>query len=482
MKIKNLLKEIEYQGKIVKNHKVNNLKISSKEVNNNDVFFAIKGSYNDGNKYIKEAIKNGATTIISEIETTNKFNDINYIVVEEITSVIAHIAKVFYNDLTNKYLMIAVTGTNGKTTTTSILYDYFKYKNKKTILIGTNGIKFFDHEIKTDNTTPDILRVYETLAFGIKHGYRTCIMEVSSIGVRENRCKFFNFDIILFTNLSHDHLDYHESICDYAFSKGLLLWSKCKNRTIVIMNKDDKYYNFYLRYLQNMHLSFGKSKANIRLGKYYTSIDYSLFNVYILGKVYFFKTNLIGIFNIYNILAVISILFSMNYDISDFVKFLETYKIANGRMEYLKCKDKNIFIDFAHSPDGFEKVLSFLASNKKSKLIVVFGCGGNRDKGKRKIMGGIAAKYADIIYLTNDNPRYEDENEIINDIIMGINKEKYYVILDRKMAIFEAIKNSDSNDIIAILGKGNEKYQEIKGIKHCYNDKDYINELINNEK
>ena len=482
MKLNMLLKGIRYKGYIVKNHKVNSLKTSSKEILYNDIFFAIKGAYNDGNEYISEAIKKGATTIISEVKATKKNKDINYIIVEEITTVLAYMAKVFYKNLTKKYTMIAVTGTNGKTTTTSILYDYFKCKNRKTILIGTNGIKFFDEEIKTNNTTPDILKIYNTLEYGIKKGYKTCVMEVSSIGIRENRCKFFNFDIVLFTNLSHDHLDYHENITDYAFSKGLLLWKIYGRNTTIIMNKDDNCYKFYLRNLENKHLSFGNNDADIRLEKYYTSISHSLFNVDVLGKEYFFKTNLVGIFNIYNLLAVISILFTMNYDINDFKKFLEAYKLANGRMEYLRYKEKNIFIDFAHTPDGFEKVLAFLAQNKKNKLNVVFGCGGNRDKSKRKLMGSIAAKYADMIYLTNDNPRDEDEKSIIEDILLGINDHhKCKVILDRKKAVFGAIKNSDYDDIIAILGKGNENYQEIKGIKYRYNDKDCLNQLINDE-
>lgn len=465
--------------KVNNNHKINSLKTNSKNVKSNDIFYAIKGSISDGNKYIKDAIKLGAKTIISEeaFNDANNYQEINFIIVEDIRKTLAVHAKVFYQDISKSMTLIGVTGTNGKTTVTTLLYKYFQLLNKKATLIGTNGIYIMNTFYETKNTTPDILELYEILMRSKKNGVNTVFMEVSSHAVKMMRIYGLHFKIALITNLTQDHLDFHKNMDDYRYSKGLFLNSISPDNTVII-NKDIEDFRFFY-YLSNAKvLTYGINPSNYHLIDYKLTIEGSSFIVSINNKVYQMQTKLLGLFNIYNILSFISIIDQLGLFNEKAIEFINSKINILGRMEVIKNKNRYFVIDFAHTPDGVLNVLDFLGSVKKEgNLIVVAGCGGDRDTSKRRVIGDIISRKCNFAFFTNDNPRTEDPEKIIKDILEGVKSNNYAVILDRKMAIEEAYKRSLNEDIIAILGKGNEQYQIINTEKIKFSDKEIVQNL-----
>ncbi|MFA7435573.1 MAG: UDP-N-acetylmuramoyl-L-alanyl-D-glutamate--2,6-diaminopimelate ligase [Bacilli bacterium] len=477
MKINKLINK-----KLINNHKINSLKTNSKYIKENDVFYAIKGSKFDGNIYIEDAIKAGAKTIISEsyFNEKEKYKNINFEVVDDIRKTLAIHAKIFYNDISKRMTLIGITGTNGKTTITTLLYKYFQFLNKKATLVGTNGIYIMNKFYETKNTTPDILEIYEILKKSKESGVNVVFMEVSSHAVKMLRIYGLEFKIALITNLTQDHLDFHKTMEDYRYTKGLFLSSIEANNNAII-NKDVEDYKFF-SYLTKAKLStFGINESNYQLINYKLSVEGSSFVVSINKKVYAFKTKLLGLFNIYNLLSFLSIidimgLFKKYRDKT--IEFIASKINILGRMEVVNNKNRYFVIDFAHTPDGVNNVIDFLNSVKINNLYVVIGCGGDRDKSKRKVIGDIVSRKADFVFLTNDNPRTEDQLSIINDILEGVKTNNYVVILNRKMAIEEAYKRSLNGDIIAILGKGNEQYQIINNEKIKFSDKEIVQALV----
>ena len=471
MRVKTLLNLKE----VVNNHKVNSLKTNSKIIKENDVFYAIKGSNYDGNNYIEEAIKNGAKTIITEdeLKMKNKYKEINFIKVLDVRKTLALHAKKFYKDISKNMTLIGVTGTNGKTTVTTLVYKYFQYLNKKATLIGTNGIYIMNSFYETKNTTPDILELYEILTESKKKGVDTVVMEVSSHAIKMFRVYGLEFKIALITNLTQDHLDFHKSMEDYKYTKGLFLSSIKKNK-VVIINKDMDDAKFFIDLSNAKTYTYGMKDADYQLLDYKLKITGSTFLVKIRKEIYSINTKLLGLFNLYNIIAFLAIVDNLGLFNNKTIEFLNTKINILGRMEVINLDNRYFVIDFAHTPDGVYNVLKFLNQVKENNLIVVLGCGGDRDKSKRKIMGKIATENANLAIFTNDNPRTEDPNAIINDILEGVEKKNYIVILDRKMAIEEAYKRSLNGDIIVILGKGNEQYQIIGNTKYKFSDKEVV--------
>ncbi len=480
MRLKSLLEKIDVHNKILNNHKVNNLEDNSKDCSNNDIYFSIPSYTNDSNKFIDEAIINGAKTIIYEIDIKNKKEYINYIKVDDVKKTIAMAAKVFYKNITSKIKLIGVTGTNGKTTISSLIYDFLCFEGYETMLIGTNGIYFKDNHYNSNNTTPNLLLCNKVIKQALNKGLEYVVMEVSSIGIRELRVAYFDFDIIILSNVTHDHLDYHKTIIDYKFSKALIMNSMDINKNkCVILNKDLDTYKFYNKLCLNKVITYSlENNSDYKATNIIKNLNETKFKLNNSNKSYYFKTSLIGGFNIYNILASTACIKQLGFSITKFTEFLKVYINVAGRMDIVKHHDKTIVIDFAHTPDSVLNALKTLKEYSTRKLTVIIGCGGNRDKTKRSIIGEITCKYADKIIFTNDNPRDEQPLEIIEDIVRNINNQKYEIILDRKTAIYSALDNSLKDEIIAILGKGSEDYQIITGIKYPFSDKQTVKNYI----
>ena len=482
MYIKTLLKKANLSSEfIVVNHYVKGIKDDSRLVGENDVFFAIKGGQTDGKNYIEEAINKGAKTIVYEGKIKKEHHNINYYEVTNIKRILALFCKVFYKDITKKIKMIAVVGTNGKTTISSMLFDYISYSGYDCILIGTNGIYYKESHFHTSNTTPDIIEAYNAIYEAYKNGLKYAVMEVSSIGIRECRVLYFDFDIIIFTNLTHDHLDYHKNITDYKYSKAIMLWDvEFKKNKSVIINSDDENYSFFASMIKTNLITYSiNNDANFIAKNLKKSLTKTEFDVSYKDINYNIKSFLVGGFNVYNLLAVFAAVDFLKLDLNQFVEFLKLYVNVSGRMNKIIHKNKTIIVDFAHTPSSVENVLTNILEFSNNKITLVIGCGGNRDKAKRKIIADLAIKYADKVIFTTDNPRDEDPMDIINDMVSRIPTGKYEVYLDRKEAILKALNDNTKDEVILLLGKGSEPYQIANGIKYPFSDKKVVYDWIN---
>lgn len=454
-------------------HKVNKITINSKCVENNDIFIAIKGSKVDGNGFIEEAIEKGARTIVSENNDISINNsEINIVIVKDLSKFLGLICKRFYGDLSTKVKLVGVTGTNGKTTTATLVYKYYRFLNKNIALISTNGNYINDDYFETSNTTPNIIEIYEVLKRAIKEKCEVVIMEVSSHSIYMNRIFGLTFEIGALTNLTHDHLDYHKTLYDYHYTKIMFL-SKCKN---VILNTD---YLKYVPFMDENILLYGDKKADFEILNIRENIDNTLFEIR-YDKEYFFKINLLAEYNVYNavsFMAIISIL--DGFDFALITSFFKNNISIPGRMEIVN-QTPLIIVDFAHTPDSIERILSFLNKYKKEegKIITVVGMGGARDKKKRKSVGLITTKLSDVSIYTSDNSRNEKTIDIINDIVSGVFDDSYIIEEDRFKAIETAIKMATENDIIAILGRGIEKYLEFDTGNIPFVDKEVVLKLL----
>ena len=442
------------------------LKKDSRKVVPGDTF--VDTTFNK--EYVYDAVKNGASLIISKFKYDN-----NTIIVDD--------PKQYYNEyIYNKYYdkikdltLIGITGTNGKTTTSYIIYEILNKMNVKCAYIGTIGF-YKNNQIRVlNNTTPDIEELYEYLYECSLENIKYVVMEVSSHALDQDRVYGLKYDACIFTNLTEDHLDYHKNMDEYKKTK-MLLFDKLRNKRIAIINSDDCNYKDFM-FDNNYNVKVGKF-GDYKIKNIKLNID-SLDLTFNFKKDYFKHLNLVGKYNAYNYLEAVATLNYLNFDLN---KILEVDVFAPpGRMYLINYKNNKIFIDYAHTPDAMEKVLKSVNEFKKNKIITIFGCGGDRDKNKRSIMGNIASSYSDKVIITNDNPRNENENNIISDIVMGIKKENYEIIKDRKKAIIEGISYLNDNDILLILGKGHENYQIINGKKRYFSDLNTTMEIINSE-
>ncbi len=480
MKIYRVLKNVRNNLEIINNHKVSNISINSKDIEKNCVFIAINGNSVDGHNFINEAINNGAKTILYQNEITKYVEGINYVKVENNKKALGIVCKNFYKDISSRMNIVGITGTNGKTTTSTLIHDFYGFMGIKSTLIGTEGVFINDVKYSTLNTTPDILTIYKILSDSYYIGINKVIMEVSSIAIKELRVYGLNFDIIGYTNLTHDHLDYHKSFTDYLYSKGRFLASFSNSNTKFILNKDDKYFD----------IMYEMSGVNTYTYSYRTNSDYEILNVdyhnfdamdfvlLINGKYVNIHTKFLGLFNAYNITLFIAIILNLNYKMRDIKRFIKYMRYIPGRLERININNKNFIIDYAHTPTGVEEVLKNIRQFTNTKILTIIGCGGNRDVPKRPIIGEIVTRLSDYVILTNDNPRFEDEISIIHDIEQGINTSNYKVIVDREEAIRDAVLNYSDTHLIVILGKGNESYQIINDKHLEFNDKKIVYKII----
>ena len=449
-----------------------NIKTDSRLVMPGDTFVAIKGHTVDGNDFINDAIDRGAKKIVCERGNYN----VETLIVPNTEEYLNNYLIANYSEYFNKVRFIGITGTNGKTTIAYLTSQLLTNNNIKNAYIGTIGYYINSKFIRElPNTTPDILLLYNLILESIENDVRVIVMEVSSHALSLKRIEGITFDICAFTNLTEDHLDYHKSMDKYLESK-LLILKYLKENGIMISNIDDEY---GICFKTNNFKTIGFNESDYQIINYkYKNLTTEIEFKY-LDNIYRVETNLLNKFNIYNYITSLAITNSLGISIDSIISVTNNIYAPSGRNEIISVNGGKAVIDYAHTPDAVEKIISAYIEDKKGKIITIIGCGGNRDSKKRPIMGKIATDLSDYVILTNDNPRCEDENNIMNDIISGIKRNNYEVIFDRREAIKEGLDMIGENDTLLILGKGHEDYQIIGRTKHHLSDKEEVLKYIN---
>ncbi len=480
-----LSKVIKNLDKKYKNIKFNNISFNSKNCKINDIFFAIKGNKFDGNKYIKDAINKGAKIIISNLKFTG-FNKekILFINSKNPRKLLSEVASKIYKQKPKN--IIGVTGTNGKTSVANFYYQILKLNNKKVAAIGTLGVLSDKINFRTNNTTIDPINIHRILKKFKESSIENIIIEASSHGLKQYRLNGINFKTAIFTNLSQDHIDYHKTLKDYLNSK-LILFSKLltKNGNIIFDDKikEAKFLNKITKHRKLIKYSYGKKNSFIKILDIQKINDEKKITFKLKNKIYVLKTSLIGEIQIKNLIFAIIAAHLSRLKIKDILKTIHKIKTIPGRIQKIgKLKNKSkVFLDYAHTPDALKTVIFDIKKEYPlADISLVFGCGGERDKKKRPIMGSIASKFCHKIYLTDDNPRNENPKEIRNNIRKGIGNNKFFEIASRKEAIFKAVNDLKSGDVLIVTGKGHETYQEYKK-KKFFSDKIEILKAIRNK-
>lgn len=478
MKLCELLKGVQLKSKNIDiNIDIENICYNSRNVKQGDMFIAICGYETDGHKYIKNALESGAVAIICE-----KVDDQNipYILVENTRKALAQIASNKFENPSKKLKMIGVTGTNGKTTTTYLIKHILEKSGKKVGLIGTNQNMIGDEIIETERTTPESYELQELFKNMVDKDCTHCVMEVSSHSLVLDRVYNINFEVGVFTNLTQDHLDFHKTMEEYRKAKTKLFEI---SKTGVI-NIDDKASKQIIKDINCDFITYS-SEENKNADAFAYDIDLKSngisFNLKKSGKDVNIKLAIPGQFSVSNSMAAVCACNAMGISLEDCSHALKTACGVKGRVEVVKTNtDYTVIIDYAHSPDGVENILRAVRGFTKGKLISLFGCGGDRDRTKRPKMGAIASDLSDYCIVTSDNPRTENPMVIISDIIEGMKDKKtpYKVIEDRKEAIFYALDNAQKDDVIVLMGKGHETYQEINHIKHHMDEREIIEDYF----
>lgn len=436
------------------------IKIDSRKVVKGDTFIAIRGIKEDGHKYIKDAIKNGADTIVAEYGDY----DVNTIIVSDTKKYLEEYLENNYYDDIKKLNLIGMTGTNGKTTTCFLIYEALNKVNKKCAYIGTLGFFINGKSIDTNNTTPNLYEIYNMLLECLENDCEYVVMEVSSQGISMGRVNTLMFDYVIFSNLTQDHLDYHKTMENYLMSKQKLFTMTRDGYAII--NSDDEYYKYFM--LDNKNITYGKNSKDFKISNIKSNLNGSQF--YLNDILY--STKLVGEYNIYNVSVVIILLKLLGIDnIQEIISYLNPPK---GRMDIIKYNENNIIVDYAHTPDAVEKIIKSVLDLPHNRIITIIGCGGNRDKTKRSIMGSIATKYSDYVIFTSDNPRFEEPESIINDIVQKLDSKNYEINVKREKAIIRGIQMLEKNDILLLLGKGHEEYQVIGDKVIPFSDKNIV--------
>ena len=463
---------------------IEGINIDSRLIKENHLFVAIKGTVADGHKYINKAVELGAKAILCEDIPAEKAEGITYIQVESTEDAVGKCATTFYGNPTSKLKLIGVTGTNGKTTIATLLYNMFRKMGYKVGLVSTVCNYIDDVAVPTDHTTPDPITLNALLGRMADEGCAYAFMEVSSHSVAQKRIGGLKFAGGIFTNLTRDHLDYHKTVENYRNAKKGFFDSLEKD-AFAVTNLDDKNGMFMVQNTKATVKTYSTRtiadfKANI--------IEQHFEGMYldINGKEV--GVNFTGKFNVSNLLAVYGAAIMLGKKAEDVLLILSTLKPVSGRFETLHSPNGyTAIVDYAHTPDALVNVLEsieeVMKSSKKGQIITVCGAGGNRDKGKRPIMAQEAANHSDKVIITSDNPRFEEPQDIINDMLAGLSSEqmkKVISIVDRKEAIRTACMMAQPDDVILIAGKGHENYQDVKGVKHHFDDKEVVTEIFNN--
>ncbi|MBQ3235722.1 MAG: UDP-N-acetylmuramoyl-L-alanyl-D-glutamate--2,6-diaminopimelate ligase [Clostridia bacterium] len=478
MRLSQLLSGIE-TAKILnfKDCEIEDIDNDSRQVFSRSLFFAVNGNNTDGNNFVSDAVKRGAVAVISERENQTH---VPQIIVKDVKKAMAEIAMRFFKPKKDRVKVIGVVGTNGKTTSTFILKSILEEAGHKTGIIGTLGAFYLKAFVEPELTTPDSIGFYKILMDMANAGVEYAVVELSAHAIAQNRTGNLKFEALLFTNCTQDHLDYFKDFSRYEQVKMSVFDNHYCN--FAVINSDDqtglKLINSgkvrTVTYgLENPSDVFAVNVENSKMGvKFVMNLFDDILNV---------SYRSIGRFNVYNCLGASALASAMGVSSQDIVEGIKKVTCVPGRMEFIESYNgADIFIDYAHTPDGLENLLKSLKELTKNRLIVVFGCGGNRDNSKRAVMGEIAGKYADFSIITSDNPRFEDAYQIISEVEKGVRKQtlSYITIQNREMAIGYAVSKLEKGDVLVVSGKGAEEYQEIMGVKLKFSDRETIKDVI----
>jgi len=469
------IKEVKGSTSVMVDH----LTFDSRDVTPSSVFFAIRGTVRDGHDFIPQVIESGCAVVIAD-HLVEVPETVQLVVVEDTSKALPVVAKNFFDDPSSKLKLIGITGTNGKTTTTTLLFNLYRKLGYECGLISTVVNKIGDRDVPTTHTTPNPIVLNGLLAEMVEAGVSHCFMEVSSHAIHQNRIMGLTFSGGAFTNITHEHLDYHKSFKEYisvkkAFFDGLskdafaLTNLDDKNGAVMLQNTAAKKRSFALKTMADYH---GKVLENQFSGLVMTINGTELW------------TRLIGDFNAYNLLTVFGVSQELGDDATEVLTALSELGSVDGRFQYTRSEDGVVaIVDYAHTPDALENVLKTIENirTKNEQVITVVGCGGDRDTTKRPVMAEIACKFSDKVILTSDNPRTEDPEAIIDDMMKGVDAasfRKTLSISSRGQAIKTAVAMAVTGDIILIAGKGHEKYQEINGVRHEFDDIATVQDLL----
>ena len=483
MKLQELLKNIKpttIEGNT--DVEITGVNIDSRKIKDGHLFVAMKGTQVDGHKFIGKAIESGAKAILCEDMPQEKNDRVCYIQVASTEDAVGKVATLFFGDPSKHLKLVGVTGTNGKTTIATLLYNMFRKFGYKVGLLSTVCNYIDDREVPADHTTPDPIELNELLSEMVKAGCEYAFMECSSHAIHQKRIGGLKFAGGIFTNLTRDHLDYHKTFENYRNAKKAFFDGLPKT-AFAITNADDRNGMVMVQntkatiktYSTRQMADFRARIIEMHFAGMYLDIDGHEVGVQFIGK-----------FNVSNLLAVYAAARMLGMQPEDILVAMSTLHSVSGRLEPIQSPDGfTAIVDYAHTPDALENVLNAIHEvlNGKGKVITVCGAGGNRDKGKRPLMAQEAARQSDRVIITSDNPRFEDPQDIINDMIAGLNKEqmkKVITIVDRKEAIKTACMMAQKGDVILVAGKGHENYQEIKGVKHHFDDKEVLHEIFGN--
>ncbi len=459
---------------------VNTLCFDSRKVGKNDVFIAIKGTLTDGHKFIDKAIAAGANTIVCEEMPEKMIDEITYVEVDHGNTALAIMASNFYGNPSKNLKLVGITGTNGKTTISSLLYQLFKKAGYKVGLLSTIKIMVDEKEYKTTHTTPDALTINKHLQLMNDEGVEFCFMEVSSHGIDQKRTEGLVFEGAIFTNLSHDHLDYHNSFAEYRDIKKSL-FDHLPKKAFALTNIDDKNGLIMLQNTQAKKYTYAlKSYADYRAQILENQFSGQLLKI----EDNELWTRLIGHFNAYNMLAIYATADLLGLEKLETLQLLSELENVDGRFQYYISKEQiTAIVDYAHTPDALKNVLDTINTLRtgNENVITVVGCGGDRDKSKRSVMGHIASELSNKVIFTSDNPRTESPEAIIEEMEAGVepqNSNKVLAIENRKQAIKTACQLALANDIILVAGKGHETYQETNGNRIDFDDFEIVKEVL----
>jgi len=467
---------------------VNKLCYNSNDVTPNDIFFAVKGFNSDGNDFINDAFSKGAKAVFTDGEPD--ITDSRIFKVKDCRKMMAVMSNAFYGYPSKKFKLVGVTGTNGKTTVTTLINFVLQSIGKRTGLVGTNGNYINKRFVKTEFTTPESIELNKLMKEMADEEAEFVTTEVSSHSLALSRVYGLDFDAVIFTNLTPEHLDLHKNMDLYFDTKKTLFDSMKRindkgNNSAVIYNCDDPYGDKIVSGTQAERIAYGfgcgaYSAKNLKMD--FEGMEFDVLvprNGGETDKIRI-ETKLTGKFNVHNILASIAALRFFKIEYKDIIKAIAEFNPVEGRFNQLELSNGAVaIIDYSHTPDSLQKAIATIreilsGNGSKKRIITVFGCGGNRDKTKRPLMGEIAMEYSDEVIITSDNPRYEEPMAIIEDIKAGIKKDNYSIEENREKAIEKAVELSKKGDVILIAGKGHETYQEIKGIKHHLSDREIV--------
>jgi len=441
-----------------------NIKSDSRKIIPGDTFIALE-YVNDGHKYVVDAINRGAVKVIVK----EGLYSVDTLVVKDTHEYLVNYLKENYGDEISNLKLIGVTGTNGKTTTCYLLHKILNELGEPCAYIGTLGFYINEKVKDLNNTTPDILDLYEMLLEAKKEGCTYVVMEVSSHALSLDRVKGLEFDIACFSNLTQDHLDYHLTMDNYLNEKQKL-FRMLKGEKIAIINSDDFYFKDFIME-ENINVTYGFNESNNQITNYKTNL---LGSSFIINNSDVFQTKLLGRHNIYNLSCIISVLSVLGYNYDDYHLIIKELDSPPGRMDSISKDTNTIIIDYAHTPDAVSNVLSSVKELNPDHIYTIVGCGGDRDRTKRPIMADFATTLSDYVIFTSDNPRTEDPARIIEDMVQKLDKNNYEIEVNREKAIIKGIQLLKENDILMVLGKGHETYQIIGMQKIDFDDKKIV--------